>query len=133
MFTQRLVRLSAVLAILGGGLSCGSDTQAPSLPAGDIQIVRDAATKGANAFNPPGFSVSLAAQSNVTWVNADADQASGYVSGVTHKIISDDGTTFASGNIPPGGTFKALLTTPGTYPYHCAIHPTMTGTLTVTP
>lgn len=36
-----------------------------------------------------------------------------------------------SGNIPNGGTFPHRFFTAGTFPYHCSIHGSMTGTVTV--
>jgi len=48
-----------------------------------------------------------------------------------HSVTSDDGTSF---NVDAPGsktvTFKAP-TTPGSYPFHCRIHPSMKGTLIV--
>ena len=32
-----------------------------------------------------------------------------------------------------GETFTFTFTTAGVYPYHCTIHPTMVGTITVNP
>jgi len=49
---------------------------------------------------------------------------------VTHTVTSDN-AAWDSGNIPAGGTFKFTFTTAGTFPYHCTIHPGMTGTIIV--
>lgn len=59
----------------------------------------------------------------VTVTNAD---------GANHTVTAIDGS-FDTGNIPghATGTFTAP-TKPGNYPYKCAIHPFMTGTVTVT-
>jgi plastocyanin len=50
-------------------------------------------------------------------------------SSVPHTITSDDGTTFDSGSIPPGGTFRFRFTMSGTFPYHCNYHPYMRATV----
>lgn len=100
----------------------------------DIQIVRAAVTSGPNAFSPPNFAISLATQTMVTWWNRDLIETGSYGNaGVTHRLVSDDGTTFTSGNILPNGTFVATLSAPGSYAYHCSVHPAMTGTVTVNP
>jgi plastocyanin len=51
--------------------------------------------------------------------------------GVTHHIIADNGS-FDAGDIPPGSTSSPIkMTTAGSIAYHCTIHPTMVGSLTV--
>ncbi len=61
----------------------------------------------------------------VTWTNNDSP---------THTVTGDNGGDPGnSPNIPSGGTFSYLFDTPGTYTYHCSIHPSMTGTVIVTP
>ncbi len=52
--------------------------------------------------------------------------------GANHTVTATDGS-FDTGNIAghATGTFTAP-TTPGSYPYKCAIHPFMTGKVTVT-
>ena len=49
----------------------------------------------------------------------------------THTMTADDGA-FDSGRVAPGSS--ATITAPtaaGSYPFHCAIHSSMTATLTV--
>jgi plastocyanin len=126
-----LVFLAAFAAACNTGESCDC---AP-LPDHDVEITQGASIKGPNAFSPANFVISLAGQTTVTWLNQDFSGTGPYGggSGVTHRLVSNDGTTFTSGNIPSNGTFTATLSAPGTYGYHCSIHPAMTGTLTVNP
>jgi plastocyanin len=75
------------------------------------------------AFSPQ--SITVAKGTNVTWTNNDT---------VTHTVTGDTGADpGSSGNIAVGGTYAYVFNTPGTYTYHCSIHPSMTGTITVTP
>jgi plastocyanin len=71
------------------------------------------------SFNPGD--VTVTAGSTVTWNNGD---------GVSHTTTSDD-DVWDSGPLSPGDTFGVVLDEPGVYAYHCNIHRTMTGTITV--
>lgn len=71
------------------------------------------------AFTPTSITVS--AGTTITWTNKDA---------VAHTVTSNTGV-FSSGSIATSGTYSYLFSTAGTYPYHCTIHPSMTGTVTV--
>ena len=57
----------------------------------------------------------------------------------THHSIRHDGCleegpcVFDSGSIPPNQTFEIPSLPPGTYAYHCSIHPIMRGVLHVHP
>lgn len=51
--------------------------------------------------------------------------------GVAHTWTANDGT-FDSGAISPGGTFDFTFAEPGEHSFFCSIHPSMTGTITVT-
>jgi plastocyanin len=72
-------------------------------------------------FNPSSVSFPAANNVTVTWTNND---------GVAHTVTSDT-ALFDSGNLNGGMTFVMTFPTPGTYKYHCAYHPYMTGTITV--
>ena len=74
------------------------------------------------AFDPPALTVK--AGTVVTWTNQD---------GAAHTIVSDTGSPepFTSSPFSTGQSYSFTFTRPGTYPYHCSIHPSMTGTVTV--
>lgn len=66
--------------------------------------------------------IQITAGSTVTWTNA---------TGPTHTSTSNTGV-WNTGNIAPGATSTAVsFPTAGTFPYHCAIHPSMTGSVIV--
>jgi plastocyanin len=71
------------------------------------------------AFNP--VTITVTAGTTVKWTNKD---------GTTHTITSTT-NVFDSGNVLNNGTFSFTFATPGTYPYFCKLHPTMTGTVVV--
>src|SRR5215210_8604443 len=75
------------------------------------------------AFNPPNITV--APGTTVTWVNNDQ---------APHTVTATDPAgAFDSGTLQPGQSFSVTFTQPGTtYAYYCVIHPSMTGTVTVT-
>jgi plastocyanin len=50
--------------------------------------------------------------------------------GTAHTVTSDDRHTFDDAASPGTSTFTAP-TKPGSYPFHCNIHPSMHGTLVV--
>lgn len=71
------------------------------------------------AFTP---GVTVAAGSPISVSNAD---------GAPHTLTSNDGS-FDTGTINGGGSATLTAPTePGTYAFFCAIHPSMTGTFTV--
>ena len=48
-----------------------------------------------------------------------------------HTVTADDGHSFDTGNIDPGSSATVTVSKPGTYKYHCSIHPFMHGTFVV--
>lgn len=47
-----------------------------------------------------------------------------------HTVTADD-ESFDSGTMQDRDEFTLTFDEPGTYPYHCHVHPSMTGTVTV--
>lgn len=71
------------------------------------------------AFSEPG---EVTEGETVTVTNNDS---------TTHTWTSNDGV-FDSSGISPGESFEFTFEDAGTYSYFCNIHPTMTGSITVT-
>jgi plastocyanin len=97
---------------------------APSAPAAGAQNQQNVSVNIQNfAFNPPNIVVPPG--TTVTWVNNDR---------APHTVTATDPAgAFDSGTLQPGQSFSVTFTQPGTtYAYYCAIHPSMTGTVTVT-
>jgi plastocyanin len=72
------------------------------------------------SYQPPVLEVAVGA--TVTWENIDGDD--------DHTVTSTEGA-FNSGVLPAGLAFEHTFDAPGTFPYVCAIHPEMEGTITV--
>ncbi|HKO21221.1 MAG TPA: cupredoxin domain-containing protein [Candidatus Eisenbacteria bacterium] len=119
--TTLLTALLAFLAI--SGLSCNSDNKNPMNPGGgggaDVTITI-VGMNGASSFSPSPDTVNVG--QTVAWHNADA---------TTHTATANGGA-FNTGNVAGGSTSaKITMGAAGSFPYHCSIHPTMTGTLVV--
>jgi len=87
---------------------------APTYPPADKQLnifIRD------SKFIPNMNGIQIGAR--VTWYNEDDK---------THTVTGDG---WDSGNLVPGQSFSKTFDAPGTYSYHCSIHPEMTGELIV--
>lgn len=70
------------------------------------------------AFSPA--EITVAKGTTVTWTNRDS---------VAHTVTSG---TFDSGSIASGASYSRTFADAGAYDYHCGIHPSMTGKITVT-
>jgi len=129
VLSLRLVVLSSLLVITVG---CGSNystpatpspspspAPAPGGPSASVAIPIGAETLGNRAFAPDALSVAVG--TTVTWTNSDA---------VAHTSTSN-APGWNSGSIAPGGQFSVAFPTAGTFPYHCAIHPGMIGSVVV--
>jgi len=73
-----------------------------------------------SAFTPSRISVH--AGTRVTFTNQD---------GTTHTVTADDGL-FNSGDLATGQSFSFTFMSRGSFAYHCSIHLSMKGTVTVT-
>lgn len=71
-----------------------------------------------NSFQPGTLSVS--GGTSVSWTNADQ---------VNHTVTFDAGPD--CGQVSTGQSVTAQFPGPGSYAYHCKIHPSMKGTVTV--
>jgi plastocyanin len=116
--------LMAAVAIIAAACN-GTGSSAYGAPASTAATTTTAVT-ATNAATIKGFSfqpdvLKVKVGAKVTWTNDDA---------VAHTVSADT-NSFASGNLQPGGSFSFTFTRPGTYAYHCSIHPSMHGSVVV--
>ncbi len=72
------------------------------------------------AFTPATLTV--APGTKVMWTNKDS---------VNHTVTSDSSAWPDSGSLATGQSFTVTFSKPGTYPYHCSIHPYMKASVVV--
>lgn len=72
-------------------------------------------------FDSASFTVKKG--TTIVWNNSDS---------MPHTVTSDEGSELASPSIEHGGTYPHTFNSVGTFTYHCAIHPSMKGTVVVT-
>lgn len=128
MFSMRLVCLATALALsiaCSGSSSSSPATPSPSSPpatggpSSSVAIPSGAESLGNRAYAPDDLSVTTG--TTVTWTNNDS---------IAHTSTSN-GSGWNSGVVAPGGQFSQTFQTPGTFSYHCTIHPGMVGTVVV--
>lgn len=117
-----LLLVAVIAAGVLGVASCGSSGLTTTenlqigtaLPVDNVEVSMEGL-----AFNPS--SVTIPPGTNITWINNDS---------VTHTVVSDEGL-FESGEMSGGDTFSHVFSAPGVYSYHCSLHPTIKGMITV--
>jgi plastocyanin len=108
-------------AVPGEGLN-------PVAPSGQIGSHGEPAAADEKEIRIDNFSfapaeLTVAAGAKVTWVNHDD---------VPHTATSSvKPRQFDSGTLDTDERFSHVFTTPGTYPYFCAVHPRMVGQIIV--
>jgi plastocyanin len=110
---MRLLRIavtSAIVAAVPIGVGAQGSVTGDSRVVVSMEAVR---------FAPEVLRVRLG--DTVVWVNDDP---------FPHTATADD-RSFDSGIVASGDSWSLTATRAGTFPYVCALHPTMTGTLIV--
>ncbi len=134
MKTRTLATLAAVLTAALAGCSKAAPTglQDYTIPPNGTP---NSVVLTNNVFTPGSLSTTVG--STVTWTwNACTSTAAGSGNGystdtqcVSHQIVFDDGV--GNSALQDQGHSTRTFTAAGTYPYHCAIHSEMTGTVVV--
>jgi plastocyanin len=126
---MRLYRLMAGVAV-AALMACG-DSTGPACAGATCVTIEDF------SFAPATLTVKVG--TTVTWTNAGPSAHTT----TSDTGVWDSGTLNAPGGgggygmTSAGGTYQVKFTTPGTYPYHCKIHPPASypgfaGTIVVT-
>ena len=114
----------AVVSACGGSSATQAPVASVSAPAGAAPTCASGLGTGqqvaaaATAFTPNTSAVS--AGGTVTWTNGDP---------VSHTVTFNNGPD--CGNLATAASITVTFPAAGTYAYHCKIHPSMTGTVTV--
>jgi plastocyanin len=125
---MRRLSTGLFIALMAIALAACSGSSASTAPAATSQAASQAPAGGGSssaveikdfAFSPAGATVTTG--SKVTWTNSDT---------TAHTVTFDDGSA-DSGNLAAGATFDHTFASAGTFAYHCAIHSSMKGTVTV--
>jgi plastocyanin len=119
-----VVTIGAAAFALGRGVASDSSSSATGGAAAPATAAPQGATAVAIkdfAFSPETVTVKVG--SAVTWTNGD---------GFAHSVKSADGS-FVSQDLQQGQTFTMTFSAPGSHPYVCGIHNSMTGTVVVEP
>lgn len=116
------IAIIAVLLIIAGGILISrgpEEKSSSSLPGSGKGEVYNVTIRGM-AFSPTPLAINTG--DTVVWKNFDS---------VAHTVTSDTGLEMQSGQIKQGESYSHTFTAPGTYSYHCLIHPYMKGTVVV--
>jgi plastocyanin len=104
--------------LLAAAWACSNSTASP------VGCAGSGADATVMAVSTVAFSPALqniAVGQSVCWENT---------TGVPHTVSSDDSTSFDA-PLAANQVFVQVFSTPGTIPYHCKIHPNMTGSIAV--
>src|SRR3954466_12418524 len=115
-----LVASAAAAALLAG---CGGS----DAPKSDSASAKPASGASENAVTIRNFkfapaSLTVKSGAEVTVTNDDT---------APHSATADDGTSFDTGTLDQGSSKTISVSKPGSYAYHCSIHPFMHGTIVV--
>jgi plastocyanin len=104
----------------GGGTPAPGRTSAGSAPCTDSTGTTTVAVGVANfEWQQP---INAKVGDVITWTNGDT---------APHKVALDDGSCAMTDNIPGGGSKSLVFSVAGSFPFHCAVHLIMKGTITI--
>lgn len=101
---------------MNGGVTSGNQGDGSVQPSANTVIIKN------SAFTP--ISITVPVGTTVTWVNQDT---------VPHTVTGARQGDPMSGTLQPGESYNFTFTRVGTVGYRCSIHPTMNGSVVVTP
>lgn len=134
--TVRSLRILAVplglILLTGCGGNSGGNTAATTPSAPTAVSSRSAGSPSTPATSGPEITISGFAFGAPLTVKAGTKITVKNSDGVEHTVTADDGNSFNVSAAPGGITTFTAPSKPGTYKFHCSLHPQMHGTLTVT-
>ena len=124
--------LALVIAALAGVAACGDGTSTAG-GAGPFPVAAAAAAAPTPASPGPLTIKDFAFAPVTITITAGMPLEVSNADNQPHTATSDQPGVFDTSSIPAAGAaaHPILVTTPGTYAYHCSFHPFMHGTLVV--
>lgn len=121
--TRRWFVLGVLTILVSAFTACDKSPTQPSNqnpgPSADVTVTIQG-NRGNQSYSPNPVTVRVG--QTLAWRSADS---------AAHTATQDT-AGFNTGNIASGATSSPIaMNTAGTFPYHCTIHPGMTGTVTV--
>jgi plastocyanin len=112
--------LGISLALASGGTALAADKAMSSMHGAKAAATTSAVAISNFKYTPASIVVSPG--TTVTWTN----------DGPAPHTATSNAKVWDSGRMAKGATFSHQFNTPGTFAYHCTIHPNMKGTIVVT-
>jgi plastocyanin len=134
MNNKLIIGIVAAVIVIGGGFlllnrnnaakmnmqgATPSQSQDQQSPATSAPTSQNAVEIKNFSFSPASLTVKVG--DKVTWTNSDS---------AGHSATADD-NSFDTGVLEQGQSGSATFSKPGTYTYHCSVHPNMTATIIV--
>jgi plastocyanin len=123
---KRTLIVLSLAAIVGSAAACGSSSTpasptTPSAPTASADVtVSIQGEQGNQSYSPNPTTMHVG--QTVAWHNVDS---------ITHTATGDT-SNFNTGTVAGGAaSTPVMMSTAGTFTYHCSIHPGMVGTITV--
>jgi len=113
---MRRLAIAAALGLLVA--ACATPAEPGGTPPAEQPGGTAAVTIADFAYDPATTNVTVG--TTVTWTNDDS---------VAHTVTFDAGPD--SGNMSQGSNFSNTFSEAGSFAYHCTIHPSMSGTVSV--
>jgi len=120
----------ALLALTSCGSSTSSASSASSASSTSSAGASPAAGAGAATAGDAVITIHDFAFTTPASVSPGAKVSVHNTDGLAHTVTADEGKAFDS-PAPAGNSSFTAPTAPGSYPFHCNIHPEMHGTLVV--
>lgn len=123
---RKIIAIVLLILLIGSCSAIGQDQQNKQLQINlggtDLNQVSSSSSVSIKNFSFQPSTLTVSAGTKVTWENKDS---------TSHTVSSDAQGLFDSGTLASGEKFSFTFSTPGSYGYHCAIHPGMKGTIVV--
>ena len=107
------------IAKKGGNGYGAANTNQPANPTSSVMATQNSVQIVNSSFSPASLTVKVG--DTVTWTNQDS---------MGHSATADD-NSFDTGVLDQGKSGTVTFSKAGTYTYHCKIHSSMHGTITV--